>query len=994
MLLLVIFIFAIGYWVGKDKSNSPTGGHQAYGLQRIINALVYTAQEEIGKAKSKATKAALQKVIDAGYREQYGFVPGETQDIKTPEPQSQVASGRAAAAPTAVSAAAEQSTQYVQGPNLVQQTPPRKQDVDNTSLMLYFGAFLFITSIGLFVAFADISGSARTWLVFIVATAMYIMGSWLHDNKKKLEEVGITFVAIGMSALPFVGLAAYYYVYDEQYGPIIWLLTSVGSLTLYLATLIKLRNTFVSFMLIGSIVSLLEATVSIIEAPAYYYIWMMIVVGVVLQFVSMFSQNLPELKDSSAQSSRVLVPLTLIASLFVVGGEGYWQLAVSLMLGSAYYLMQYYTAREDRWMYMLGSHALFVTSIALGGFAINEQLSDVSGVLLMITAVHILLVATLRVKESLVFQRFMDVSLVTAIAAIMIGMNSSLHLTLAFLLTIILGMAITARTWRHDSFVLTITAWVIFSIIAGQVFPEHAISSLAQSILSFSFVLPLLVLVHDKSFAKLPGQWLETLKTGIVALHVISIVFAYVHGEYSVLVVSVLAIVNVLVLAESLREKAWAEVAVVYTFAPIGYVILALNNDYLRDLPLFTWSVIVGLLINIFIALHHKVDSARWASSAAWLALPFALGIEKIGAFDLDPTLQMWLYLAVAIALSVSRAIARGRLLSADSSTLKSMARESSASYELGLMLAAVIASLLAFASTESVASSTLVILLAGTILTAGGTLIERTPQYVAVLPFVIQLAILRLLEPYDSAGWLSSHDNIVHAYVLLSSAVAALSYAWVSMVELSSHNKQYVRSIRASAVATTFVAPASVMLFGEVVWAMPATLILAALIMLHNQWQRDVGQREMVGFVGLAGVYWLMYVLGVRNIQAYTHVLAALLGFYGYVRYILKDQIKGNEYLGYMLGVSTIPLGLQALSGGEDAGLYGIWLLLESVGFFLIGITIRNELVTRWGLYVAIGSVLYQLRGLGWAMLSVLALVIIGIAAYRAVNQPDEPEA
>lgn len=43
------------------------------------------------------------------------------------------------------------------------------------------------------------------------------------------------------------------------------------------------------------------------------------------------------------------------------------------------------------------------------------------------------------------------------------------------------------------------------------------------------------------------------------------------------------------------------------------------------------------------------------------------------------------------------------------------------------------------------------------------------------------------------------------------------------------------------------------------------------------------------------------------------------------------------------------------------------------------------------WGLYVAVASVLYQLRNLGWAALTVLAMFIIGIAMYQLQKNSDQ---
>ena len=1087
MIILLIMAFGLGYWLAKDsRPNAPIVRDDHSWLQRIINALVFTAQDEQGKTKSKATKEALQRVIDAGYKEQYGYVP----DQATVPPASVYEPDQPAG-----SVAVASQPEYIQGPNLVQQTPV-KQDLDNTSLLLYFGAFLFIASIGLFVAFSDLDGSLRTFLVGLVASAMYCFGFWLHSNKKKLEEVGLTFIGIGMSALPFVGLATYYYVYDEEFGPVIWVVTSIVTLVVYAFTLIRLRNTFISYMLIASIVSLFESAVSVIEAPSYYYVWMLIVVGIVLQFVSLTTKHLPELKDSSAQSSRVLVPLTLLSSFFIMGSDGTWQFAVSMLLAATYYAQQFFIVDKDKELYSMGSHSLLIGSIVVGAYSMNESMIDVSLSLLVITGIHSILMVAVNIKQGAIAQRFVDVALLTAGATVLVGLSDPLHLTIAFIVAMLLGAIVTVRTEREDSFTLTLIAWVIFSVVMGQVYPDVAISYFTQALLSLGFTLPLLALLHAKEIKLDHPNWLETVKVAIGSLHLISIFFAFLSGEYSVLSVSMVVTATCLMLVETLHERYWADLGVIYTLIPITYVLMVLGDDGLRAMPLFTWSVVATLLVNIFISMRHKLESARWVSAAGWLALPFALGVEEIGDFDLSANLQMWLYLAASIALSVSRAIARGRLLLSKKVSLASMEKGSSAAYETALAISTVVTVVLAFVSLGTVAESTLVIVLASVIMVAGGTIIEREPHYVALIPFLAQVALLRLLEPYDPSSWLVQHNNLVHVFVFLSSALATVTYLWITTVKQSDRNKVLIESIRDAAVTTAFIAPFSFVIFGEIVWAMPATLIVASLVSLHYQWGRGIGKREITGLVLLSGVFWLMYLNNISNVHIYTHMLAVTLGVYGYFRYLRKDeqtannywgymffiatlplalnviqnyenqelysvwllgeswlffslgyylkavflrrlgmyaglgsifivmyafgvrnlqaythvlaamlavfgimaerrkdQILANQYFGSMLAVATIPLALQTLEGTADSRLYGIWLLLENITFFLIGITVRNQLITKWGLYVSILVVLYELRDLGWAMLSVIALVLIGIGAYRALNQPDEPE-
>ncbi len=298
-----------------------------------------------------------------------------------------------------------------------------------------------------------------------------------------------------------------------------------------------------------------------------------------------------------------------------------------------------------------------MSGVSLGAFAVNESLNDLAGALMLVGVVHLAVIALAKDTVNLIFTRFCDVALLVAIAAILTSVQSATLVTVGFMGFLALGTAITVRAKRHDSFVLTIGAWVITSVILGQVFPEVAISSLTQAGLSLVFLIPLLLLLFDANIRSLPRVWSDAVKTGIIALQVLSVVFAYVHGEYSVLLFSTIAALVSIAISEGLRAKEWVEVAVAFTLAPFGYVVFALSDDYLRDLPLFTCSVVVALIINISIALIYKLESARWVSSAGWLALPFALGIEKIGAFDLEPVQQMWLYLASAVAIGFKRCL-------------------------------------------------------------------------------------------------------------------------------------------------------------------------------------------------------------------------------------------------------------------------------------------------------------------------------------------------
>jgi hypothetical protein len=321
--------------------------------------------------------------------------------------------------------------------------------------------------------------------------------------------------------------------------------------------------------------------------------------------------------------------------------------------------------------------------------------------------------------------------------------------------------------------------------------------------------------------------------------------------------------------------------------------------------------------------------------------------------------------------------------------TLESLTKDSSISYELGVTIAAVIVILLAFASITTVAQSTLVILLAGFILIGGGTAIDREPHYAMIAPFIFQLALLRFLEPYDSNPWLTPGDGLINLYVGMSALLATVQYAWLNTVAITEENKHYIEPLRLASLYTMVVAPASIFIFAKTVLLMPLALLLAAGVFLYHYRNERSEVKEATGYVAVAAIFWFMAFKGVENIQAYTHILALLFALYAYLR-LRKGDARGDDYLLIMLGISTIPLALETLSGGANADIYGVLLLLENVGFLILGVTIQKSVVIRWGLYTAVASVVYQLRELGWAMLSVVALFVIGVAIHRALKQPD----
>ena len=109
-----------------------------------------------------------------------------------------------------------------------------------------------------------------------------------------------------------------------------------------------------------------------------------------------------------------------------------------------------------------------------------------------------------------------------------------------------------------------------------------------------------------------------------------------------------------------------------------------------------------------------------------------------------------------------------------------------------------------------------------------------------------------------------------------------------------------------------------------------------------------------------VVGLVWLLWQLGVHNVQVYTH-------FCGIGRAICLLAVsprrvnRGYSYLLLMLLTASVPLALQILAG-RGGGLYGWWFIGEQIAIMRFGMAISNRLVTRWGLYASVAAVLYRL--------------------------------
>ncbi len=82
--------------------------------------------------------------------------------------------------------------------------------------------------------------------------------------------------------------------------------------------------------------------------------------------------------------------------------------------------------------------------------------------------------------------------------------------------------------------------------------------------------------------------------------------------------------------------------------------------------------------------------------------------------------------------------------------------------------------------------------------------------------------------------------------------------------------------AIRGGALASVFIAPGAIFVVNQLLWPMPFGLLIAGWLLYFHV--RNISQhyRELAGGVIVSAILWFMWLGGIREVQAYTHVIVA----------------------------------------------------------------------------------------------------------------------
>ncbi len=953
ILLIVLLIFF--YDSSRKKQNTPLEDplltRNREWVQYILSFRKY--------AKTKDQKALLDKMVADMEAKGYPVLEGQDLNDETPGDYKDVVVGSDVTrkTPAQVYPVSTPESQLFAREERKAQTK-----LDNASLLLYLGAFLFVASAGLFVVFAGIPGELRSFIVAATVLIMYGGGLYLFHNNQKLKQAGLAFAGIGIALAPLFGLAVYKYIFDQSNGAEVWFGTSILCLVMYLHALFSLRRTLINYIFILTFLSLFESAVSIIDVPIYYFGWALAAVGLICLAISKFKNVWPEFQESTRLSSSVFMPISVFVSLAMVSSHGVAQLGVSLLLAAAYYGLQISSSiGESQEMNALASQTSLLLGLGSLAYAYDSSWAFVS-VVMCVLAIAQTMFVYLQDSQSVLMKNVATITIVSAIVAPIAGYQKPAFVLASTAVTAVLCLALWHHQKREDSYVVAIIALMALPIIFGK-YVSHPVlddSSLALLLTAPVVLQHIFMTIRHSFFSE---QERETTQAMYLLSSTVVVVGCYFAPGMLALALCSLLAFSMILLNHRHEDSDWIVAAGLFITAPLLWT--------WGQPRIFLWSILASLLLNIALALVYRKEHNRWISAILWLLLPLALG--NISAFGhWDSGAYAWAYLVAMAGLMLSRAVARGVVLASSTIPVASYARNASLSYSVGYWFSAFLSIVLSVQAGDNAQTAILlsIVTLAVWLL---AEVIDKTPTILVLIPFFAQGIALSLIHPDDGT-------SAMVLFTLVSTAIALFGYL---VIESLTEQQEKRTAIQQGSLITVFITPVLALFISPTIWTMPVGLIAASLLVLYHIRESNQNNRELAGGLVLCATLWLAHFLGIRNVQFYTHAFVLLFGAYAYWRNSRSETQESDDYLKLMFFTATIPLALQAL-GGTSGGLYGWWLILEQIVFMLLGMEIKKRFITMWGLYVAVGAVLYQLRGLGWAALAFLAVFLIGLAIYR----------
>lgn len=579
MFLLLIIVFCLGLWAGSQKT-----------LKRLREVLA------------------------------------ENENLKQRISQLQVANSS-----KSTTTSPQQSAETI-GQAQQAEVPASKRHIDNVTILLYFGAFMFIAAVSIFVAFAEVGGAARTILTAMVAGLFYLLGMRLFKRSQRLKPAGLSFISIGMVLVPFVGLAAHVFMFNKQAGPAVWSITSVAAIALYWYALNVTKHVYVTYFLLGSILSLPESGVAMIGLPVYYFGLVMSLVGLIFMLVGRYKVADEEMKDSLSIASSMLIPASLALALINTPQFGFLQTGFAFGLGGLYYWLTGFINldKKDQKTIMTTAGILSTISVGLLTWGVFKNLNWLSVALLVIgivCAIGLVIVRSYK-EETYNNLRFalLIASQVSMLAAIYIQLTEPVHLTMMLGAFILVELSAYYATNEEGVAFLAGLAWIVLPVVLGlyALEPQMSAGQITLLYLGFTGLAGAVRAICTSASSINIGRL--TYGTGLIC----AFIAALSAGKSWAAITSVILAATLMIIAFCEKAKGLWLIAGCLIFVSLAYVINLAQMDLKYALPL-GFGLLAGGLYTLAVYLNEYPYIDEWRASAILGAGAGALSVMVFG---------------------------------------------------------------------------------------------------------------------------------------------------------------------------------------------------------------------------------------------------------------------------------------------------------------------------------------------------------------------------
>ena len=377
--------------------------------------------------------------------------------------------------------------------------------------------------------------------------------------------------------------------------------------------------------------------------------------------------------------------------------------------------------------------------------------------------------------------------------------------------------------------------------------------------------------------------------------------------------------------------------------------------------------ILIALSLSIIIlgSVAYSLKSAAWLSASFVPLLAMPLAVSSLKTNGLSASSLSIIYVAMGVVALGARYLTRDK----DKDTNLAISSLYVISLSMGWF----------FAVNHSLQYSA-VILTINMCLLAIASFIEREAKIFGAAFAGLFVAI---------ALALSNTGSKIGLYISLSYAILALSSYAVAEVFNTSERSKIIQQIAPFGV---YAASLSAFFTNSADSNVPAILlIVAALTLWYQSKKTSEIELETTAYISVAGaISWLLINADVRELLMYTHLWAATFGLMYYWRKKSNDNQNANNFLMLALLAFSVPFGLQTL--GNSGTARGWLFVIEHILLILLGMSMKNDTVIKWGLVATIGAVIFQLRDLTFLLLGILGLTVIGIAIWLLNREGKKP--